>query len=525
MVVAGQAQGDGDRGDAFRGESGFDAVRSEQVPRQQAGHHEQHQTDGDLQRNQCLAQAPPAVPQRPGVNAAGELAQHARPRAGPRRHQAGRDAGGHGRGDRHREHPAVQRQIERNRHQQRHADGGESLEKSPGQRDAAGHAEQRQHHALDEQLPQQASPARPDRETQADLPPPRRCPRQQEPRDVRTGDQQHQADQHEQAERSRAQAILEHRMGRHVARRDDGHAEPLVRIGVILLQRLHYAVQVIGGAGGGVAVPESPLHEQPAESPALQPGGSGRGRSVVHHRGLDVVDPGHRHPEPRREDGRRQASEAFRRHADDGVGTTADPERSSNDCRIVAEQVGPQPGRDHHHRDRAGPVVFRQQRAPLRRRNTQHLKVVARDRLAGQRTGPVTDSDRPYRGNVAQQPGEGSSIAMQVQVVGIRAAVPGEAVHVAGVDVDELLRSIDRQPPQERGVQQREERRVETDADREGDGRHRRQCRVFPDEPQRVDDVLMKGVELPDTPALPAVVLDDIHLAELEPRSPPGFPG
>ena len=46
---------------------------------------------------------------------------------------------------------------------------------------------------------------------------------------------------------------------------------------------------------------------------------------------------------------------------------------------------------------------------------------------------------------------------------------------------------------------------------------------MFPDQPQRVHDVLMKGVELPDAPALPAVVLDDIYLAELEPRSPPGF--
>ena len=67
------------------------------------------------------------------------------PDGGPPRQQAGGDAGPHRDGDTE----------------------AESLQEAPGKRDAAGHAEQSQHHALDELLTQQTSPARPDRETQA----------------------------------------------------------------------------------------------------------------------------------------------------------------------------------------------------------------------------------------------------------------------------------------------------------------------------------------------------------------------
>ena len=342
LVVAGQAQGDGDRCDLPRRKAGLDAAGHEQVPRQETRHDEQHEADGDLQRHQCLAQAPTPTSNRPPETASGELAQHARPRTGPRRHQSGRDAGSQRYGDRQREHPTVQRQIERDGNQQRHAHGAKSLQEAPGQSDAAGHTQQRQHQALDEQLPQQTSPARPDRETQTDLPPPRRRPRQQEPRDVRAGDQQHQSDQHEQAERARAQAIFEYRMGRHVARRDHRHAESVVRIGVRRFEPQHYPVQVVGGAAGGFAVPEASLDQHPVKAATLESGGSGRGRSAVHHRRLDVVDPGHRHPERGREDGRRHASEAPGRHADDGVGATANRHRPSDRARILREHVRPE---------------------------------------------------------------------------------------------------------------------------------------------------------------------------------------
>ena len=69
-------------------------------------------------------------------------------------------------------------------------------------------------------------------------------------------------------------------------------------------------VQVVGGAAGGFAVPEASLDQHPVKAATLESGGPGRGLSAVHHRRLDVVDPGHRHPERGREDGRRHASEA-----------------------------------------------------------------------------------------------------------------------------------------------------------------------------------------------------------------------
>ena len=54
--------------------------------------------------------------------------------------------------------------------------------------------------------------------------------------------------------------------------------------------------------------------------------------------------------------------------------------------------------------------------------------------------------------------------------------------------------------------------------------RDRGQRRVLPDQPQREGDVLAQGVELPDAPAPAAVVLDDVHPAELEPGPPVRFP-
>ena len=240
----------------------------------------------------------------------------------------------------------------------------------------------------------------------------------------------------------------------------------------------------------------------------------------MYHRRLDVVDPGHRHPERGSEDRGCHAVEAFGRHADDGVGATADPQRPPDRARILVEPLEPERGRNHHDRRGAGTVVVRRQHAAMRGGNPEHLRVVARDGFAGYHPGSITGPDRPRHWGVAHQAGERPDAAAQVQVVGIRASVPREAVAAARVDVHELLRSIDRQPPQEGGVEQREEGGVEADPDGERDDGDRRQRRVLPDQPQRERDVLPEVVELADSPALPAVFLDRVQLAELESRAP-----
>ena len=398
------------------------------------------------------------------------------------------------------------------------------MEQHPGQRDAADHAERRQHHALDEQLPHQPPPARADREAQTDLPPPGRGPDEQEPGHVRATDQQHQSEQDGQTDGARAQGLLDQRVGRHVAGGDDGYADAVVRFGIRRLERAHHPVQVFGRAAGGFSRPESSLHQHPAQPAALESGGAGRGRPVVHHHGLDVVDPRHRRPESGREDRRRHAGETLRRHADDGVRAAADVQHPSQDAGVAVEGLGPERRRDHDDRLGAGKVVFRRQRAPVHHGRPDDLEVGARHRLARQHPGSFSDADRSHRGNVAGDAGQGPGVTTQVHVIGIRTPLPGEAVEVARVDVDKLFLPVDGKPPQQRGVQQREERRVEADPDGERDRGGGRQPRVFPKQPTSVVEVLAESVDLPNAPTSAAVFLDDVQLAELDASLPPRLP-
>lgn len=90
-VVPDEAEPNGNRRDSLGAKAGIGPARGGQVPRQQPDHDQQHQADGDLDGHERLPRVPPPAPDGPGRRTPRQCAQHARPRAGPRRHQAGRD--------------------------------------------------------------------------------------------------------------------------------------------------------------------------------------------------------------------------------------------------------------------------------------------------------------------------------------------------------------------------------------------------------------------------------------------------
>ena len=284
------------------------------------------------------------------------------------------------------DHASVQRQVERHRNQQGHANRADGLEETPGEGDASRPAQRRQQGALDQHLTQQPSPARSQRETQTQLSSSGRRARQQEPGHVRARDQHHESEQQEHACRARPQAFFEQRVGGHVARPEHGRAQPGVRSRVDRVERLHHVVQLEGGAGDRLPFAKPSLEQHPAQAATLEPRGSGRRRAALHHHGLDIVDPGDRHPEGRGQDWRRHAGEGLGGYPHDGVRTTSDAQGAADDVRVAIVRRGPERRRDHHDRRRARTVVVRQQHPAARGRDAEQLEVVAGGRFAG--TGP-----------------------------------------------------------------------------------------------------------------------------------------
>ena len=136
-----------------------------------------------------------------------------------------------------------------------------------------------------------------------------------------------------------------------------------------------------------------------------------------------------------------------------------------------------------------GLVVLGQQRAANDRVHAEQLKVVAGDRLPHREARAIGQLHRGHRRAVGQHVGEDLVLRLEVEVVGIGAGRVLVAVAAAGEHVDQPIGPLDRQRPEQQGVDEGEQCRVEADADRERGNGDQGERRAAPQPAQGKPDV------------------------------------
>jgi hypothetical protein len=318
--------------------------------------------------------------------------------------------------------------------------------------------------------------ARADGETDADfLLAPRRAG-EEHAGNIRAGNQQDEADDEHESERDRANRPIRNRMNVNVLGRQRADIEALVRLLVGGLQTLADERHVRGRGVVGRAGFQPAFDEHPSRAPALEARGAGRRHRADDAARLDLVDVSHRRPHLRCQE-RHHAGERRRRDANDRVRLAVDSDRLADGRRAGGVFTIPQPIGDHCRARRARLVVFRQQRAADKRLHAEQLKVVAGHRLAHRKPRAVDQFHGGHRRAVGQHVGEHVVLRFEIEEVRIRAGRVAIAVAAAGEHVDQPVRALDRQRLEQQGVDQREQRGVEADADgqrRDGDQSERR---------------------------------------------------
>ena len=320
-----------------------------------------------------------------------------------------------------------------------------------------------------------------------DLPPPRHGAGQQHAHDVRAGHQHNDPDREHQARRCHVHRAAHLRRQSHVVRQRQRRTLVLVRFRIGSFQIGHDHVQVRRRLRQRDAVAKTSLDEHPAEPAALELRLARRRHPGRDAHGRQVGDPGHRDPQVRAGN-RRHAVELRRRHPDDDVGDGADVDGPSDHVGIPTERALPQTAGDHHHAWGRGAIVLRRQEPAPDGPQAQELEVVAGDCLAhDEARGLVHARDGRHRG-VRGHLGEDLVLCSQVQVVRIgarRVRIVGQA----RPDVDELRRSRDGQRMKERGIDDREDGRVEADRDGEGHDGGEREDRAASRRTDRIGEV------------------------------------
>jgi len=173
-------------------EAGLDSLRRVKPPQQEARADREHETHRDLQANQHAARALGPLGGRVHLDRAVER----RIRRVDRRREPEGDARDEREADGEREHGEVRARVELHRRRVGREPGqherDEAAEGPEREQRAERAARERDQHALREQLLNQAAARRSERQAQRDLAAARGRAREQQVRDVRAGDQQHQ---------------------------------------------------------------------------------------------------------------------------------------------------------------------------------------------------------------------------------------------------------------------------------------------------------------------------------------------
>ena len=392
---------------------------------------------------------------------------------------------------REREDTAVHREVER---QGQRAGGrrcrSERLEQGPGEDHAGEAADQRQQHALGQELLQQPAAARSKREAHGQLAAASRRPGEQQVGDVGARDQQHRADHTAQQERRRAQLrpraevrvvhgpegdARSHGPRRQLHPRPEEFRQHGIELGARALDR---------DVGLEAADAEDPAVGRVLEQIGILFAGVARPRRprdrLHHHRHVDLPHASNL-----------RSREPGRRHADDREDVPVQADLAPDHVGAAAEARLPEVVRDHHYWMRPrGDVVAWFQQASECRLHAEHLEEVAGGDDARHELCGVARVEARHDAAPAGQSVEGPGVVAQHRVLRVRENAAGAAIHV-----DQPLGVRDRQPLEERRVDQAEDRGVRADPEREGEDGGRREARLLPQHARGVAQVLQQVLD------------------------------
>ena len=152
--------------------------------------------------------------------------------------------------------------------------------------------------------------------------------------------------------------------------------------------------------------------------------------------------------------------------------------------------------RHHHDAIGRGAIVFRKDRAADGGRHAEDLEIIARHDLAHRQTRAVVQVQRREHRAVADDAVEHLVPGLQIQIVGIRGGAElDRSARVARKEIDKTIGRGHGQRLEEQRVDDRKERGVDADADRERGNRDHREPGTFTKPSKREPDVGQEGFE------------------------------
>ena len=282
---------------------------------------------------------------------------------------------------------------------------------------AARGPENAEDHRLGEPLLNELRASGADRHSDRHLTPPRHRASEQQARNVRARDQEHQdhcrREQPEHRPRPRADAGA-------ITERHGGRAQVTVRFRVHRRQPPADYIERRGRVRDGRAILHAPHHAQPPRIPDVEHAGAPQappdraGRRRAHFLLQRHGDPKFRHGAEDR------PRESARRDADHPVRVAVQRDRAADGAGVAAEAALPQPVRQHRHAGRrANAVLVRGECTACDCTNSGHVEVVAAHDLAADSLGHSVDVERQADAGKRREAAEHAAVA-QVDVVRIR---------------------------------------------------------------------------------------------------------
>ena len=338
-------------------------------------------------------------------------------------------------------------------------------------RDAADHGEQ---HALDEQLPDDPPPARTERDANRDFARPVGGARELQVGDVGAGDEQDEGDRAHQ----RPEHRLDLRADDEVEERRDLRGEVLVAVLVLIRQLrgdvLHLAAgllerDAVGQAAVGHEGP--PLARQPEYGRPL----------------------GHRHPDLALE----RPFEAVGHHADDRRGNRVDADRFADHRGIGRIARFPDAAADQRNRRRTLLVVVGDEASSELGLHADHVERVRRDEPSGIRLGERLVAADDHRAVLDERhvAAKGAARGAPILVVLERHAHAAASL-VTGVDPHDPIGVVEREAPEEDGVDECEHGAVRADAQRQRDDGREGEPAVLDEPPGSETEILKQALHV-----------------------------
>ncbi len=164
------------------------------------------------------------------------------------------------------------------------------------------------------------------------------------------------------------------------------------------------------------------------------------------------------------------------------------------------------------------------ERAPCREHHAEGREIVRRHPHRRDLLGRAALADHRGTGAIRGHTRERGDLSTPVVVVGQRGAIVGDAgLWIRVVDAHQPIRVWKRQRPQEQRVNDREDREVRADADRQRRESGGGEAGRPPEQPNRVARIATYSVEHPQPACVTAVVLDAFEPAEFHACAAHGF--